>query len=47
MIWFKENRETANKLAINAYEYAKENFELDAIVNRFETYLQTVIPGKK
>ena len=46
MTWFKENREQANKLAMNAYEYARENFELDKIVNRFETYLQTVIPEK-
>ena len=46
MIWFRENRELANKLAINGYEYARENFELDKIVDRFETYLQTVIPAK-
>ena len=46
MIWFRENRELANKLAINGYEYAREHFELDKIVNRFETYLQTVIPEK-
>ena len=46
MTWFKENRDVANKLAMNAYEYAKENFELDTIVNRFEAYLQTVIPER-
>ena len=46
MIWFKENRELANNLSVKAYEYAKENFELDTIVNRFESYLQTVIPEK-
>ena len=46
MTWFKENRDVANKLAMNAYQYAKENFELDTIVNRFEAYLQTVIPER-
>ena len=46
MMWFKENRELANKLSGNAYEFAKENFELDNIVNTFESYLQTVIPAK-
>jgi glycosyltransferase involved in cell wall biosynthesis len=44
MLWYKENPDQANKLAINAYEYAKENFELDKIVDRFESYLLTVIP---
>lgn len=46
MTWFKENREEANRLSGQAYEYAKENFELDTIVNRFESYLQQVIPEK-
>ena len=43
MLWFKNNRGTANAMAGKAYEYAKENFELETIVNRFESYLHTVI----
>lgn len=43
MIWFKENRPTAEALAANAYEYAKENFELNTIVSRFENYLLKMI----
>ena len=45
MIWFKENRQLAEEMANSGYEYAKENFELDTIVNRFEDYLHTVIPA--
>lgn len=44
MIWYKENRDQANRFATKAYEFAKDNFELDTIVNRFENYLQNVIP---
>jgi glycosyltransferase involved in cell wall biosynthesis len=43
MVWFINNRDTANTFAQKAYEYAKENFELETIVNRFEKYLQTKI----
>lgn len=43
MLWYKENTETAERMAINAYEYAKENFELDKIVNKFEGYLHEMI----
>jgi len=43
MLWFSNNRETANRLAASSYEYAKEHFELDKIVNSFENYLHTVI----
>lgn len=39
LIWFKENRSTAEALAARAYEYAIENFELDRIVAKFENYL--------
>jgi glycosyltransferase involved in cell wall biosynthesis len=46
MLWYKDNRELANKLATNGYEYAKENFELDKIVTSFESYLHTVISQK-
>jgi glycosyltransferase involved in cell wall biosynthesis len=46
MLWFRENRDLSNKLAAKAYEYAKENFELDKIVTRFESYLHAVIPEK-
>lgn len=46
MVWFKENRAEANRFAESAYEFAKENFELDTIVTRFETYLENVIPEK-
>lgn len=43
MLWFQNNRVNANALAIKAYEYAKEHFELDKIVTRFENYLHSVI----
>lgn len=43
MLWFQNNRVNANALAIKAYEYAKEHFELDKIVTRFENYLHLVI----
>lgn len=43
MLWYKENTGTANVLAMKAYDYAKENFELDKIVDKFEGYLQDII----
>jgi glycosyltransferase involved in cell wall biosynthesis len=43
MLWFQENKHTANALAIKAYGFAKENFELDKIVNKFEVYLEDII----
>lgn len=46
MLWYRENRILANKLAAKGYDYAKENFELDNIVSRFENYLHTVIAEK-
>lgn len=46
MLWFKNNREDANKLAIRAFDYAKGHFELNDIVESFETYLHTIISKK-
>lgn len=43
MVWFKDNREAANAMAIRAFEFAKGHFELNDIVNSFETYLHTKI----
>lgn len=43
MLWYKENIQAANVLALKAYKYAKEYFELDNIVNTFEGYLQEII----
>lgn len=39
LTWFKQNRQTAEEFAGKAYEYAKDNFELDRIVAKFENYL--------
>ena len=44
MLWYKDNRPEANALATRAYEFAKENFELDKIVSKFENYLLKQIP---
>ena len=44
MLWYKDNPEHANAMAIRAYEFAKENFELDKIVTRLENYLHSSIP---
>ncbi len=43
MLWFSHNRHHANTMAVNAFEYAKEHFELEKIVDRFENYLQSII----
>jgi glycosyltransferase involved in cell wall biosynthesis len=43
MSWYKDNRPYANELAGKAYEYARENFELEKIVHKFETYLDSSI----
>jgi len=43
MLWYKENTEIANTLSIRAYEYAKENFELTKIVDKFEGYLHEIM----
>lgn len=43
MCWFEDNRQVAEGLAQEAYNFAKENFELDKIAATFESYLQTLI----
>jgi glycosyltransferase involved in cell wall biosynthesis len=39
MEWFKENMQTAERFARSAYDFAKENFELENTVIKFENYL--------
>lgn len=46
MLWYKENLQLANELSIHAYKFAKEHFELDNIVEQFETYLHKQIDNK-
>lgn len=43
MTWFRDNREIATVLAQNAYTHAKENFELKKVVEKLETYLQSLL----
>ena len=46
MLWFRDNTPTANIFAQKAYEFAKENFELNKIVMKFENYLHAIISEK-
>ena len=46
MIWYKNNISTAQAYAQKAHEYAKENFELNKIVTKFENYLHNIIRQK-
>ncbi len=43
MLWFKDNKATAQTFALNAYHHAKEHFELSIIVEQFEQYLLSVM----
>lgn len=43
MVWFRDNRESATVLAQNAYIHARENFELKKVVEKLETYLQSLL----
>ena len=46
MNWYKDNMANAHQLAANGYAYAKQNFELNDIVNQFEKYLHNKIEGQ-
>ena len=43
LLWYKDNLSIANILAKKAYEYAREKFELEKVVMKFENYLHNKI----
>jgi glycosyltransferase involved in cell wall biosynthesis len=47
MLWYKSNTGEAEKMAKNAYAFARDNFELNNIVAQFEEYLHTQIGAGK
>ena len=47
MDWFKDHLAEAKEMANRAYEYAKQNYELDTLVSKMENYLQKKIIEKK
>jgi glycosyltransferase involved in cell wall biosynthesis len=46
LLWYKDNTEVANTLAANANEHARQNFELETIAGKLETYLLNMIIAK-
>jgi glycosyltransferase involved in cell wall biosynthesis len=46
LAWFRDNRATANELAQNAFTHAKENFELNKVVEKFESYLLSLLTSR-
>jgi glycosyltransferase involved in cell wall biosynthesis len=43
LLWYKDNIATANALAAKANEHARQNFELEKIAEKLETYLLNMI----
>jgi len=43
LLWFKDNTATANTLAVKANEHARQNFELEKMAQKLETYLLNTI----
>lgn len=42
MLWYTNNKQAANEMAIKAYEYALQHFELGSIAGKLENYLYSV-----
>ena len=45
MLWFAGNRQAASEMAIKAYEYALQHFELEVVTGKLENYLYKLTTG--